>query len=90
MNREIPKLYQKLYERAASGKASPRQAIRMQCLEGCGYERNEVTCCTDTGCPLYRYRPFQGRAKRPSESCQTPNLRGFSSAESTNDKLKVI
>ena len=85
MNRAgIPKLYQVGYERALSGRASPRAAIKMFCIECFGYERNEVTCCTDTGCPLYRYRPFQKRLTQPPESCQTPNLRGFSGAESTN------
>jgi len=86
----IPKLYHKLYERAASGKASPRAAIKMFCAECCGYERNEVTLCTDTGCPLRSYRPFQARPKCPPESCQTPDLRGFETVGSTNSENKDI
>lgn len=82
MNRDIPKLYQAGYERALSGKASPRGAIKAFCAECVGYERREITCCTDTGCPLYRYQPYQERFKRPPESCQTPNFGGGSTAES--------
>lgn len=89
MNRTgMPKLYQHGYERALRGKASPRQAIKAFCLECVGYERNEITQCTDTGCPLYRYRPYQRRLKRTPESCQTPNLRGVTGAESTNSENK--
>lgn len=90
MNRiGIPKLYQGGYERAVCGKASPRQAIKLQCLECVGYERDEITRCTDTGCALYHYRPFQGRLRHAPQSCQTPNLRGFSIVESTNSGGRV-
>ncbi len=81
---EIPKLYQTLYNRAVSGKASPRQAIKAFCLGCCSYERNEITQCTDAGCELYRYRPYQRRLKRASESSQTPLLRRVGVLESTN------
>ena len=55
----IPVKCRKNYERAVSGKASPRQAIKAQCLECVQYDRTEVTNCSDTGCPLYQYRPFK-------------------------------
>jgi hypothetical protein len=83
MNRNgIPKLYRSGYERALSGKASPRQAIKAFCLECVGYERNEITQCADTGCPLYHYRPFQKRLRHAPQSCQRPDLRGVSTVES--------
>lgn len=55
--RDVPIKYRKLYGRTQTGKASPRQAIKMQCVECTGYVRKEVTMCTDTQCPLYKYRP---------------------------------
>ena len=91
MNRNgMPKLYQGGYERAISGKASPRQAIKAQCLECVGYERDEIPRCSDTGCPLYYYRPFQKRLRQTLQSCQTPNLRGFATVESTNAGERVF
>ncbi len=53
--RDIPKKYQKLYNRATSGK-SRKAAIRSFCLECVGYFENEVKSCTDTNCPLFKYR----------------------------------
>lgn len=53
--RDVPKKYCKLYNRAVSGK-SRKAAIRSFCLECVGYLENEVKACTDTGCPLFKYR----------------------------------
>lgn len=54
--RDIPAKYQKLYNRAMSGK-SRKAAIRMFCLECMGYSEYEVSVCADPNCPLYPYRP---------------------------------
>jgi hypothetical protein len=90
MNRTgMPKLYQSGYERAINGKASPRQAIKAQCLECVGYERNEITNCTDTDCPLYCYRPFQKQLRYAPQLRQTPLLRGFEVVESTDSAQGV-
>jgi hypothetical protein len=56
----MPVSMRKGYFDAASGKASPRAAIRAHCLECVGWEREEVPACTAVACPLYLYRPFQG------------------------------
>ena len=45
--------------RAFSGDASPRAAIKAQCLSCVGYERAAITNCTGWRCPLWAYRPFQ-------------------------------
>lgn len=55
MERDVPKKYKKLYEKAISGR-SRKAAIRSQCIECVGYQEKEVTLCTDKGCPLYLYR----------------------------------
>ncbi len=91
MNRtDIPKLYQKLYEQAANGKASPRKAIKAFCLDCVGYGRDEITHCTDTGCSLYCYRPYRGRSRRAPESCQTPDFEGVLTVESPNAEQRVV
>jgi len=93
MNRsDIPKLYQGGYERAVSGRASPRQAIKAFCLECVGYENavEEIRRCTDAGYPLYVYRPYRGRVRRAPESCQTTNFRGFEGPESKNSSQGVV
>ncbi len=56
---QIPDLYKGAYKRVIQAKASPHEAIQAQCLECVGWVRKEVTLCTDLGCPLYPYRPYQ-------------------------------
>ncbi len=57
MQRDVPESLRKLYGRCLLGIVSPRQAIKMQCLECVSYVREEVELCTDKGCPLYAFRP---------------------------------
>lgn len=52
------------YER----KASPRQAIKGQCLDCQGLDRQGVATCGDRCCPLWHFRPFrQGNHRVPPE-----------------------
>lgn len=55
MERQIPKRYRGLYQRAMN-KKSRKAAIRSFCIECVGYVEKEVKDCTDSGCPLFRYR----------------------------------
>ena len=57
---QVPPLYYSLYERVIQAQAPPREAIKAQCLECVCWMRKEVAACTDNGCPLYPYRPYQG------------------------------
>ena len=50
-----------LLKRCWAGKASPREAIKAQCLECQGYDREAIITCTAPACPLYAYRPGQKR-----------------------------
>ena len=52
-------LYRTAMAKAYSGTASPRSAIKAQCLHCVGYIRNDVTHCTGFSCPLWAYRPYQ-------------------------------
>lgn len=55
---QIPTSCRAVYRKAVRGK-SLRAAVNAQCLECVGWQRVEVTNCTDTGCPLYAVRPYQ-------------------------------
>ena len=56
--RQMPESCRRTYNRAVSGK-SKASAVRAFCQECVGYVRAEVTACTDVGCPLWPYRPYQ-------------------------------
>lgn len=55
----FPVKYRKVYERAVSGAASPRTAIRVMCIECFGGSAGEIASCTDIACPLFMYRPYR-------------------------------
>jgi hypothetical protein len=48
------------FVKAFSGK-SKALAIKSKCIECCAYQKAEVTACNVKGCPLWRYRPYQGK-----------------------------
>jgi hypothetical protein len=52
-------MYRGVMKKAFEGKASPRGAIKAQCLICVGYERAAITACTGFSCPLWEYRPYQ-------------------------------
>jgi hypothetical protein len=54
--RDIPLRSREVYQKAMTGK-SRKAAVHAFCLECCGWQINEVFQCTDSGCPLYPYRP---------------------------------
>ena len=56
---EAPQSAQAVYLKAACGISAPRSAIKAFCMMCVCWQRAEVTMCTSTACPLYRYRPFQ-------------------------------
>lgn len=49
---QMPKSFRATYFKAASGKASCREAIKAHCCQCMGWDRQEVRVCTDTACPL--------------------------------------
>lgn len=62
---EAGQLYRTIMLKAYSGEASPRSAIKAQCLICVGYDRAAITACTGYSCPLWSYRPYQ-----PGESAE--------------------
>ena len=55
----MPTNYRQTYIRAVRGK-SPTAGLKAFCLECAGWDRAMITLCTDEGCPLWPYRPYQG------------------------------
>ena len=77
------------YKKAVAHK-SMRSAINSQCVECMGYVRKEVSVCSDLGCPLYSYRPFQKRAggnDMPADFSGEAILDPLCAAESKNSVL---
>ena len=54
-------LYRTAMAKAYSGTASPRSAIKAQCLHCVGYIRDDVTHCKGFSRPLWANRPYQIR-----------------------------
>ena len=55
---EMPQNYRKTYLKAVHCK-SMRAALSAFCLECVIDQRVEIQKCTDLGCPLWGYRPYQ-------------------------------
>ena len=70
---DMPSRYRKLYDRCMSGKGSPREAIKMQCLECWAWVQTETKLCDNYACPLFSYRPYKRPVKSPTERVQPPN-----------------
>lgn len=64
----MPSKYRTLFDRVITGEASPREAIKLNCLECCGYVRSEVERCSGCTCAFYAYRPYQNPAKSAREA----------------------
>lgn len=59
MKREgITKKFEGIYDKAMQGR-SPISAIRASCLICMSSSTKEIRSCTDEGCPLWLYRPYQ-------------------------------
>lgn len=52
-------MFRPVMEKAYSGDASPRNAIKAKCLECTGFDREVIRSCTGYSCPLWAYRPYQ-------------------------------
>lgn len=67
--RDAPEFYRPL---AAGAVKSRANAVKLFCLECVGYARVDVTNCTATQCPLYRWRPYQAKPARAANSRAQP------------------
>jgi hypothetical protein len=61
-----PDMSRGIVARAFAGTASKRDAIKAMCLTCVSYERGQITECPVYRCPLWLYRPYQGKAVEAS------------------------
>lgn len=62
----VPAKYKRMFDRCISGTASPRDAIKMHCLECWGYVLDEAANCDNCACPLFCYNTHRNHAKSPT------------------------
>jgi hypothetical protein len=57
----VDSLYHRLFVRVLNriGQVSPRTAIKAQCLDCMGLDREGVAECRDQCCPLWHFRPYR-------------------------------
>lgn len=58
----VPDKHKLATERALKAKVSKSVAIRVKCLQCCGYQREEISVCTVVTCALHPVRPYQSKA----------------------------
>jgi hypothetical protein len=74
----VPVKYRALYAKALEGKVGRRDAIKLKCLDCCGWRRmddgkDQIRDCVVRGCPLWSVRPFQ-MARESSHAAETGAL----------------
>ena len=57
--RTAPETFRGILRAAMSGKCSPRAAIKAQCAECIGFDRDAIRTCTAYACPLWNFRPYR-------------------------------
>ena len=67
---KIPKLWEKMMDRAYAGTAAPRGAIKAKCLDCSNYDLREAENCNVHLCPLHAYNPYRKKAlsRQPAAS----------------------
>ena len=55
----VPEKHKIATRRALLGQITRSTAIRVKCLQCCGYQREEIKECTVITCALYPVRPYQ-------------------------------
>ena len=58
-----PKMFRRRYAQVMTGECSAQVAVKMKCTECVGFEEvtNRIHTCTVMTCPLWNFRPHQGR-----------------------------
>jgi len=60
----IPDLHNGAYRRTwdkAMARESMRAAVTAKCQDCCNWDKAEIKNCLVPNCPLYLYRPYQGK-----------------------------
>lgn len=57
--KSVPDKHRLATERALKAQVPRSTAIRVKCLQCCGYQRDEISVCTVVTCALHPVRPYQ-------------------------------
>lgn len=71
MRDEAPALYRDMQAKALAGKGGRANAVKVNCLQCCGWKRDEVTDCQVKDCPMWHFRPYQPRGGQKTGGLET-------------------
>lgn len=73
--------------RKQSSKLTHKGAIKAKCLDCCCDQKKEVKLCPIDTCPLWEFRPFQGRDKsEPTPEQEAKNKERMAKARAARKK----
>lgn len=62
LDKSVPEKHKLATQRALLGQITRSTAIRVKCLQCCGYQREEIKTCAVLTCALFPVRPYQDKA----------------------------
>lgn len=62
VEQSVPEKHKIATRRALLGQITRSTAIRVKCLQCCGYQREEIKTCSVLTCALFPVRPYQDKA----------------------------
>lgn len=65
VQRSVPEKHKIATRRALLGQITRSVAIRVKCLQCCGYQRDEIKVCSVITCALHPVRPYQDKDPLP-------------------------
>lgn len=68
----LPKSLRKAYKKSAKRLGGAIRAVKVFCICCTGFDRLAVANCQSTDCPLWAYRPFQGKKKATRKAKPKP------------------
>lgn len=66
----VPDKHKIATERALLGQIARSTAIRVKCLQCCGYQREEIKVCTVITCALFPVRPYQDKTETNADDSE--------------------
>lgn len=61
VEQSVPDKHKLATQRALLGQITRSTAIRVKCLQCCGYQRDEIKVCSVITCALFPVRPYQDK-----------------------------
>jgi hypothetical protein len=62
IDQSVPEKHKLATQRALLGQITRSTAIRVKCLQCCGYQRDEIKTCAVLTCALFPVRPYQDKS----------------------------